>query len=61
MPSVEQLNDLRRRILDGEEPSRDELRAAITTLVGERLEAHKAVSKKTSRSKSTPVELDDLL
>ena len=60
MPTADQLNDLRRRILDGEEPSRDELRAAITALVGERLEAHASVKPK-AKAKSTPIALDDLL
>jgi hypothetical protein len=59
MTSVDQLNDQRRRILDGEEVSRDELRASIKALVGERLEAHKTTTK--SKAKSTPVPLDDLL
>jgi hypothetical protein len=61
MTSVDKLNDLRRRILDGEEPSRDELRAAITALVGERLEAHTKQKTTRSRAKSTPIALDDLL
>ncbi len=60
MPSVDQLNDLRRRILAGEEPDRDELRSAIQTLVGERLEAH-AATPKTKRAPAKKVDLDDLL
>lgn len=60
MPNVDQLNDLRRRILADEEVSRDELRSALTALVGERLEAASTTTKKAS--KSTPVaNLDDLL
>lgn len=59
MTSVDKLNDLRRRILDGEEPSRDELRSGIQALIGERLEAHKTTSK--TKAKSTPVSLDELL
>ena len=61
MPSVEQLNDMRRRILDGEEVTRDELRAGITALVGERIEAHASAKTPKSKAKSKPVALDDLL
>lgn len=61
MPSVDKLNDMRRRILDGEEVSRDELRSGIAALVGERIEAHTRAPAKTTRAKSKPVALDDLL
>lgn len=60
MPTADQLNDLRRRILAGEEPSRDELRSAIDALAGERIAAHAEETPK-SKAKSTPVSLDDLI
>ena len=60
MPTADQLNDLRRKILDGEEPSREELRDAITALTGERIAAHTAVQPKT-KLPAVKVDLDDLL
>ena len=61
MPTADQLNDLRRRILAGEEPSRDELRAAITALTGERIKAHEAEKPKGKAVPTVAVDLDDLL
>lgn len=63
MPNADQLNDLRKRILEGEEPDRDELRAAINALVGERLAAAEETQKKTASRKAPAVKvsLDDLL
>jgi len=61
MPTAEQLNDLRRRILAGDEPSRDELRSAITALTGERIQAHADEKPKTKRAPAVKVDLDDLL
>ena len=61
MPTADQLNDLRRRILAGEEPSRDELRSAIQTLTGERIAAHAAEKPKTKKAPAIKVDLDDLL
>ena len=63
MATADQLNDLRKRILEGEEPSRDELRNAIKSLTGERLEAHAAANKKAASRKApaVKVDLDDLL
>jgi hypothetical protein len=60
MPTADQLNDLRRKILAGEEVSQDELRASITSLVGERIEAHKADQPK-AKTPSVKVDLTDLL
>lgn len=61
MPTADQLNDLRRRILAGEEPPREELRAAITALTGERIAAHASEKPKTKKTPSVKVDLDDLL
>ncbi len=62
MPTAEQLNDLRRKILAGEEPSRDELRAAITALTGERIAAHaQEKPAKAAKAPAVKVDLDDLL
>lgn len=62
MPTADKLNDLRKKILEGEEPSRDELREAIKALTGERLAAATA-PKKTTRKKTPAVTVDlgDLL
>ncbi len=60
MPTAEQLNDLRRRILAGEEVSRDELRESIQALTGERIKAHES-EKPKSRAPAVKVDLDDLL
>lgn len=61
MPTADQLNDLRRKILANEEVSRDELRSAIETLTGERIAAHEADNKKSTRTPAVKVDLDDLL
>ena len=61
MPTAEAINDLRKRILNDEEVSQDQLRSAITALVGERIEAHAATAKKTTRAPAVKVDLDDLL
>jgi len=60
MATAEALNDLRKRILAGEEPPREELRDAIKSLTGERIAAHEATAKKT-KAPSVKVDLDDLL
>jgi len=61
MPTADQLNDLRRRILADEEVSREELRAAITSLTGERIAAHASEPKKKTKAPAVKVDLDDLL
>lgn len=61
MPTADQLNDLRRRILAGEEPSREELRTAITALTGERIAAHAEEKPKGRKAPAVKVDLDDLL
>jgi len=63
MPTAQSLNDLRKRILEGEEPSRDELRSSIQALVGERLAAAEETQKKAvkKRAPAVKVDLDDLL
>jgi hypothetical protein len=61
MPTAEQLNDLRRKILAGEEPSREELRSAIEALTGERIKAHAEEKPKGKKAPSVAVDLGDLL
>ncbi|KKL89990.1 hypothetical protein LCGC14_1909210 [marine sediment metagenome] len=61
MPTADQLNDLRRKILADEDVSQDELRSAIETLTGERIAAHAAANKKATKTPSVKVDLDDLL
>jgi len=60
MPTADQLNDLRRKILADEEVTQDELRAAITALTEERIAAHKADQPKP-KTPSVTVDLGDLL
>lgn len=60
--TAEQLNDLRRRYLAGEEWSREELKSAIHTMIGDRLTAVQNAEKpKAKRVKAQPVSLDDML
>lgn len=62
MTTPEQLNDLRRRILAGENPSREELIAAIQALRGARLAAHATTTAPSSKGrKGKKANLDDLL
>lgn len=61
MPTADQLNDLRRKILAGEEPSREELRAAIESLTGDRIKAHSEDKPKGPKTPSVVVDLGDLL
>lgn len=61
MPTADQLNDLRRKILAGEEVPRDELRSAIETLTGERIKAHAEEKPKGKKQPSVKVDLTDLL
>lgn len=60
MSNVEQINDFRRKILAGEEVPKDDLRGAISALVGERLTAH-AQEKPKTKAPAKAVNLDDLL
>ena len=59
----EQIQDLRRRVLNKEPYTDDELRAAIQAISGDRLkELEKATQPKATRRKSVPVvDLDDML
>jgi len=60
MPTADQLNDLRRKILADEEVTQDQLRTAIASLTKERIEAHKAEQPK-AKTPSVKVDLTDLL
>ncbi len=60
--TAEQLNDLRRRYLAGEPWTRDELKSAIHTMIGDRInEVQNASVKTTKKTKAAPISLDDLL
>lgn len=61
MTTADQLNDLRRRILAGEEPSREELRSAIQSLTAERIKAHTEEKPKGKKAPSVTIDLGDLL
>lgn len=59
--TAERLNDLRRRYLAGEEWTRDELKSAIHTMIGNRLDAVRDAGATKTKTKAAPVSLDDLL
>ncbi len=60
--TAEQLNDLRRRYLAGEPWTREELKSAIHTMIGDRIsEVQNAGAKATKKTKAAPISLDDLL
>lgn len=59
--TAETLNDLRQRYLDGKPWTREELKNAIHTMIGTRLTAVQESAKPKTKTKATPVSLDDLL
>lgn len=59
--SHEQLNDLRKRVLDGQPYTREELAEAVRQLVGDRLSQAPKAAEPKGKSKPSPVNLDDLL
>lgn len=58
--TAEQLNDLRQRYLAGKPWTRDELKSAINTMIGERLRAVQTAAP-AKKEKAKPVSLDHLL
>lgn len=58
--TADKLNDLRKRVLANEPYTYEELAEAVKTLITDRLNAFEKPAK-TSKSKATPVNLDDLL
>ena len=58
--TAEALNDLRQRYLNGEAWTREELKDAIFTMIGDRLTSVQAAPK-AKAAKATPVSLDDML
>ena len=62
--TAEEVRDLRRRVLDGEPYTVDELRKAIATITNDRVkELQKGTGKASAKRKApvAPVSLDDLL
>lgn len=60
--TAEALNDLRQRYLAGEPWTRDELKSAIHTMIGQRLkDVQAAAEPKTKKTKATAISLDDML
>jgi hypothetical protein len=55
------LNDLRRRVLANEEVSKDELRLAVRTLLGERVAQAQSSATASRKRPSRTINLDDLL
>lgn len=58
--NADQLNDLRKRILANEPYTQEECAAAVRQLIAERLSSFDA-KPKASKSKATPISLDDLI
>ena len=62
--TAEQLNDLRRRVLEAEEYTKEELINAVNALVGARVAAAQAVdtaSRKRPARAAKKIDLNDLL
>ena len=59
--TAEALNDLRQRYLAGGEWTRQELKDAIHTMIGQRLKDVQATGTGAKKPKSAPVSLDELL
>lgn len=59
--TADSLNDLRRRVLNDEEYTIDELANAVRTLVGERVAAAQETSKASKKRPAKKISLDDLL
>ena len=60
--TAEALNDLRQRYLDGLPWTREELKTAIHTMIGQRLkDVQAAAVPKTKKLKAAAVSLDDML
>lgn len=60
--TADKINDLRRRHLAGEEWTRQELKDAIFTMIGERIKEVQTPPKpKRGAAKQPPVNLDDML
>ena len=59
--TAEALNDLRQRYLAGGEWTRQELKDAIHTMIGQRLKDVQATGTGAKKTKAAPVSLDELL
>lgn len=60
MLDADKINDLRKRVLNNEPWTYDELAAAVKQVIAERISAFEAPSK-TTKAKPKPVNLDDLI
>lgn len=61
MLTSDQLNDLRKRVLAKESYTQEELAQAVKQLIVDRIDAFEAPKKASPKSKSTSVNLDDLI
>ena len=60
--TAEALNDLRQRYLAGQPWTREELKRAIHTMIGQRLkDVQAAAVPKTKKAKAAAISLDDML
>lgn len=57
----EQLNDMRKRVLNGEPYTKEEFSGAIRTMLAERIKVTAAPTKKAASTKKTLTDLDDLM
>ena len=59
--TADKLHDLRRRILSGVEYTKEELRATVKALFGDRIAQAQAAATSSSKRPSKKVNLDDLV
>ncbi len=59
--TADKLHDLRRRILSGEEYTKEQLRASVFALFGERIAQAQAVATSSTKRPKKSVNLDDLV
>lgn len=59
--TADKLHDLRRRILDGTDYDKDELRRSVKALFGDRIAQAQAAATSSSKRPSKKVNLDDLI
>lgn len=59
--TAEVLNDLRQRYLAGKSWTREELKSAIHTMIGQRLTDVQSAATPKTKTKAAPINLDDLL
>ena len=59
--TAEKIQDLRRRVISGQDFTKEELRQSVHTLMGERIAQAQAVATASRKRPSRSVNLDDLM